>query len=195
MSRGSVGRPPSLNCTEWVKLSWFVHVTVVPTCTVMSAGTNLYDGGRSTVEVATGAALVPPPEPELEQAARATASPTMTPTKERRMVGRLVISGSRGGAQPVSDGDEHEDERDEVEDLADRVGEEEHGPVEVVGHVRDLGQGEQRERPAEGRLRGPERAPREVRADREVDDVDREASEGRTRVDEATERHGASFLP
>jgi hypothetical protein len=47
--------PPSKRRTEWVKLSLFVHVTVVPTGTVMSSGANLYDLGRSTWLVATGA--------------------------------------------------------------------------------------------------------------------------------------------
>ena len=63
-------------------------------------------------------------------------------------------------------------EGEQVQDLADRVGEQEHGPVEVIGHVADLGEGEQRERPAERRRAGPERPPREVAARGEQDDVD-----------------------
>ncbi len=47
--------PLSSRRTEWVKLSLFVQVTVVPTATVMFSGTNLYDLGRSTWLVATGA--------------------------------------------------------------------------------------------------------------------------------------------
>ena len=47
--------PLSSRRTEWVKLSLFVQVTVVPTGTVMSSGANLYDLGRSTWLVATGA--------------------------------------------------------------------------------------------------------------------------------------------
>src|SRR4051794_8830523 len=54
MSSGWLGRPPSRKATEWVKLSWFVQVTVAPVATAMSAGANRYDGGRSTVVGAPG---------------------------------------------------------------------------------------------------------------------------------------------
>ncbi len=52
---------------------------------------------------------------------------------------------------------EDEDERHEIEDLADRVGEEEPGPVEVVGHVADLRRREQGKRPAEHGSAGKDR--------------------------------------
>src|SRR6185503_1984963 len=58
--------------------------------------------------------------------------------------GAALAAPKRGGHGPRR-GDEHEDERQEVEDFADRVGEEEDRPVEVVGQVADLGGSEEGE--------------------------------------------------
>jgi len=96
MTSGAPGSPPSRNCTEWVKWSLFVHVTVVPASTLIEAGTNLYDAGRSTVVATTGAAFVasaaqPPSMPR----ARATVA-TRIGERDRMATIRRAHCGSSG---------------------------------------------------------------------------------------------------
>src|SRR5690348_16562159 len=45
---------PLTSVTLWGKSSWFVHVTVLPAFTSITAGANLYDLGRFTLSVGTG---------------------------------------------------------------------------------------------------------------------------------------------
>src|SRR4051794_1270717 len=131
-------------------------------------------------------------------AARTAAMIAAGPRVERRVITLSRSSARRrGGAiedRPGGRG-EDEDERQDIEDFADRVGEEEHGPVEVVGHVADLREGEQRERAPEGRRAGAEGPPGEVGTDPEQDDVDRQEADGRDLADEVTEGHRSSSFP
>src|SRR5258706_10696076 len=151
----------------------------------MSEGEKRYDGGRSTVVVGVGVADAP----ACEQAARMP--PRTIPAIARRR--RMAMSGTRSVGRPGQEGPAHcgeyESERQKIEDLADRVREQERRPVEVVGHVADLGQREEGKAPTECRGAGSERSPRKEGAGREQDDVDGEEPDGRDRVDEVTEWH------
>src|SRR5690348_16923434 len=81
--------------TEWVKLSSFFQVTVAPAATMIAAGSNLYDFGRSTVVVATGDAPVADPADE-EQAPRTTvATTTASSVAARRAVAARRPVGTR----------------------------------------------------------------------------------------------------
>src|SRR5690348_6077836 len=98
MTSGSVGSPPSRNWTEWVKLSWLVHVTVAPVGTATAAGANRYDAGRSTWFVATGDA--PPADAPLQPAMVAStaiaASTTATADAGRPRDDRELTAGAAG---------------------------------------------------------------------------------------------------
>src|SRR4051812_33807537 len=158
----------SSNCTVWGKLSLFVKVTVVPALTVIAAGSKRYDFGRSTWFVATGEA--PVPAAGAHAAATRPDDASISPASSRtRPRARRTWRGTtrsrlarRRDQRALRRRDEHEHERDEVEDLADRVGEQERRPVQVVGHVADLGQREQRESVAQQRSAAAQRPVREV---------------------------------
>jgi hypothetical protein len=80
-------------------------------------------------------------------------------------------------------------ERGQVEHLGDGVREEEDGPVEVVGHVDQLGCAEERERRAEQPQVPAERQPGKAGAERERRDVDGEEERRRQLVDPAPVGH------
>ena len=84
---------------------------------------------------------------------------------------------------------EDQDERGEVEDLGDRVGEQEDGPVEVVRHVDQLGQGEERERGPQDSELALVGQPRKSRSERKSGDVDDQEEPGRELVDPVSIRH------
>src|SRR5262245_62807788 len=113
-------------------------------------------------------------------------------TAARSSEGPSSRRGGRAGQDPLGCGDKDEDERHQVKDLADRVGEQEHGPVEVIGHVADLGQGEQAEGRAEHGCAHRERAPGEVGTDEERGQVDQQEYGRGDLVDEISERHYAT---
>ena len=69
------------------------------------------------------------------------------------------------------------------------MSEQEDGPVEVVGHVDQLGDGEQGEAPAERLGFGREGTRGEVGADDERGQVDDEEEGGRKRVEKTADRH------
>ena len=111
-----------------VKWSLLVQVTVVPGPTAIAAGSNLYEGGRLTADVATGDASSGPggaaaEQPEghrggCDRGAMRCRWVTISPGRDRRP-----------RQDRPADRDEHERERAEVEDFADRVGEQERRPV------------------------------------------------------------------
>src|SRR5881227_2461110 len=88
---------PVINVTLWGKSSWFVHVTVVPAFTSMTAGANLYVFAISTWSVGTGVPLtlngaLPLAELLDEQPARPVSASAATP---RPTSGRSVTAPPR----------------------------------------------------------------------------------------------------
>lgn len=73
---------------EWVKLSWFVHVTVWPAAMVIADGSNRYDLGRSTLVVAVGCAASAPPPAGVESTGEEGAREGAPPANDPHTVGR-----------------------------------------------------------------------------------------------------------
>src|SRR5574338_547204 len=92
---GITAPPSSSRRTEWVKLSLFVQVTVVPTGTVMLTGSNLYEGGRLTVFVDTGAEASADGVAQAvrARAARRRAAPAPDARSPRLVRGRFGLTG------------------------------------------------------------------------------------------------------
>ena len=89
----------------------------------------------------------------------------------------------------VCGGDEHEDERDHIQDFGDGVREEKDGPIQVIAHIDQFCSREQRECHTEIFGIHAIGTVRKDRADDEKDDVNQEKERGRECVHETSEWH------
>ena len=132
--------PSSTRRTECVNWSLLVQVTFVPSSTVMSAGSELVGAGQVDLVRRDRRRCGAGRAPGDEESGR----------EERGREGDATHADARRRSEDAARGHrEDEDERGQVQNFAHQVCEQEDRPVDVVGHVADLGQCEEAERPTE----------------------------------------------
>src|SRR5439155_20034817 len=96
----------------------------------------------------------------------------------------------RSNHQAACGPSEYQNESDQIEDLGNSVGEQEDGPIQVIGHVHELGKGVEAKPPTQECCRTVECAIGKECCDQETDQVHRQEEGGRESIDKSTVRHG-----